>query len=83
MDEYSHPVFNKLFMKLEEKDENIIFEKKNRNLENSMYLATTLYTENEQIVDFEYEIDKEKFVRKRKFRYSRYGKKSKDLFKRN
>ncbi len=62
MEEYSHPAFNKLFMKLEEKDENIIFEKRNRNLVNSKYLATTLYTENEQIVDFEYEIDKEKYL---------------------
>lgn len=27
MDEYSHPTFNKLFMKMEEVNENIIFEK--------------------------------------------------------
>lgn len=61
MEEYSHPAFNKLFMKFEENDNNIIFEKKDRQKESRRYLATTLYTENEQIVDFEYEIDKEKF----------------------
>ncbi len=62
MDEYSHPTFNKLFMKLEEANENIVFEKRDRNLKNKKYLATTLYTESEQIVDFEYEIDKEKYL---------------------
>lgn len=62
MDEYSHPTFNKLFMKLEEANENIIFEKRDRNLKEKKYLATTLYTETEQIVDFEYEIDKEKYL---------------------
>lgn len=62
MDEYSHPTFNKLFMKLDEANENIIFEKRDRNLKNKKYLATTLYTESEQIVDFEYEIDKEKYL---------------------
>ena len=62
LDEYSHPAFNKLFMKIDEINENIIFEKKDRNLVNNKYLATTLYTENEQLVDFEYEIDKEKYL---------------------
>ena len=62
MQEYSHPIFNKLFMKIEEENENLIFEKKDRDLEKSKFLATTLYTENEQIVDFEYEIDKEKYL---------------------
>ena len=62
MDEYSHPAFNKLFSKFDEINENIIFEKRNRSLKNSKFLATTLYTENEQIVDFEYEIDKEKYL---------------------
>ena len=62
LDEYSHPAFNKLFMKIDEINENIIFEKKDRDLVNNKYLATTLYTENEQLVDFEYEIDKEKYL---------------------
>ena len=67
MQEYSHPAFNKLFMKMQEKNENIIFEKRNRNLQNSKYLATTLYTENEQFVDFEYEIEKEKYLGRENF----------------
>ena len=62
MQEYSHPAFNKLFMKFYEENENIIFEKKDRNESQSNYLATSLYTENEQIVDYEYEIDKEKYL---------------------
>lgn len=62
MQEYAHPSFNKLFLKFEEENENIILERKDRNLKKSIYLATTLYTENEQIVDFEYEIDKEKYL---------------------
>ena len=62
MEEYSHPAFNKLFMKIEEKNENIIFEKRDRYLNSYKYLATTLYTENEQIVDFEFEINKEKYL---------------------
>lgn len=62
MQEYSHPAFNKLFLKFEEENENIIVEKRDRNLTEKTYLSTNLYTENEQIVDFEYEIDREKYL---------------------
>ena len=61
MQEYAHPAFNKLFLKFEQNKNNLIVERKDRNLKENCYLATTLYTEAEQIVDFEYEIDKEKF----------------------
>ena len=61
MQEYSHPAFNKLFLKFEEENENIIVEKRDRELKNKLYLVTNLYTENEQIGDFEYEIDKERY----------------------
>lgn len=67
MQEYSHPAFNKLFMKMDEVNENIVFEKRDRDLEQSKYLATTLYTENEQIVEFEYEINKEKYLGRENF----------------
>ena len=61
MQEYSHPAFNKLFLHAE-KDENVFYiTRKNRIGEPYLYLATTLYTENEPIVDLEYEIDKEKY----------------------
>ena len=59
--QYAHPAFNKLFLKFEEENENIIVQRKSRNLEESLYLATTLYTESDQIVNFEYEIDGEKY----------------------
>ncbi len=61
MQEYSHPAFNKLFLRYEEENENIIVERKDRELKNKLYLATNLYTENEQVGDFEYEIDREKY----------------------
>ena len=57
-EEYSHPAFNKLFLKISQNDGNIIAERKGK-----MYLGTSLYTENEQIGDFEYEICKEKALK--------------------
>ena len=62
MEEYSHPAFNKLFMRIKKDGENLIFEKRERSLKGAGYIATSLYTENEQIVDFEYEIDREKYL---------------------
>jgi len=59
--EYAHPVFNKLFLKMNVQKENIIVERMDRRLREEVYLGATLYTENEEIVDFEYEIDKEKY----------------------
>lgn len=59
--EYAHPAFNKLFLKFTEENENILVQRKSRDLEESVYLATTLYTESDQIVNFEYEIDEEKY----------------------
>jgi len=59
--EYAHSAFNKLFIRFEESKEDIIVEKIDRDLKNNIYMATTLYTENEELVDFEYEIDKEKY----------------------
>lgn len=59
--EYAHPVFNKLFLRFEEENENIIVNRKSRDSDETIYLATTLYTESDQIVNFEYEIDEEKY----------------------
>ena len=55
MEEYMHPAFNKLFLKILQNNGNIIAERKGK-----CFLGTTLYTENEQIGDFEYETSKEK-----------------------
>lgn len=59
--QYAHPMFNKMFLKFEEEKETILVQRKSRNLEKSLFLATTLYTESDQIVNFEYEIDQEKY----------------------
>jgi len=59
--EYAHPAFNRLFLKFEEENENIILQRKSRDLKESIFVATTLYTESDQIVNFEYEIDEEKY----------------------
>ena len=61
MQEYSHPAFNKLFLQIEKSGEVFYITRKNRLGEEDIYLGTTLYTNNEQIVDTEYEIDKEKY----------------------
>ena len=65
--EYAHPVFNKLFLRFEEQNENIIVNRKSRKLDDEIYLATTLYTESDQIVNFEYEIDEEKYQGRENF----------------
>ncbi len=65
--EYAHPAFNKLFLSIEEKDENIIVKRKDRKLKRSVFLGTTLYTENSQISNFEYEIDREKYIGRKNF----------------
>ena len=57
-EEYSHRAFNKLFLKIYKEDGNIIAER-----HGNIYLGATLYTENEQIGDFEYEISKEKALK--------------------
>ena len=54
MQEYAHPAFSKLFLKIAEQDEIIILKRKD-------ILGAMLYTESEQIGDFEYEINKEKY----------------------
>ena len=61
MQEYSHPAFNKLFMRLEEKDGYILLKRNFNRTGEELFLGTNLYTENEQIGDFEYETDKEKY----------------------
>lgn len=61
MSEYAHPAFNKLFLKFEEENQNLIVSRKSRESNDALYLATTLYTESDEIVNFEYEMDGEKY----------------------
>ena len=63
--DYAHPVFNNLFLinKLHEETNSIIIERKNREAnQTKLYLGANLSTNSETIGDFEYEIDKEKFI---------------------
>lgn len=53
--EYAHPVFNDLFLNIS-KEEEILVERHNRELNKFLYLATTLYTENANKVDNSFEL---------------------------
>ena len=69
--EYAHPAFNNLFLitEFDEETSSLIVKRKNREKGSpNLYLATNFSTNNEIIGDLEYEIDKEKFIRKGKFR---------------
>ena len=62
--DYAHPAFNQLFLRYEyiEDEKIILVQRRNReNSEEGIYLAVTLYSEQENIGEIEYEIDKEKF----------------------
>lgn len=68
--DYSHPVFNNLFLmtKFDEEINGLIVKRKKREVNaKEVYLAVNLSTNSETVGDLEYEIDKEKFIRKRKF----------------
>ncbi len=62
--DYSHMVFNNLFLAFKKaNDESIIVKRKKRGEnQRDIYLGVNLYTESEIIGDTEYEIDKEKFM---------------------
>ena len=69
--DYAHPAFNNLFLitKFDEETNSLIVKRKNREkTSEKLYLGVNLSTNNETIGDLEYEIDEEKFIRKRKFR---------------
>lgn len=76
--DYAHPSFNNLFLvfNYDQETNSIIVNRKKRNEnEEELYMCVNLSTNNEMIGDLEYEIDEEKFIRKRKYRYSTDGKK--------
>ena len=68
MQDYAHMAFNNLFLIFEKlSDDNILVKRKKRGTnEQDFYMGTSFYTEHETIGDFEFEIDKEKFLGKRK-----------------
>ena len=68
--DYAHPSFNNLFLSFEYNNEleSFIIKRNKRNKdEKDIYLVTTLSSDGEKIGDIAYEIDKEKFIRQRKF----------------
>lgn len=67
--EYAHSSFNNMFLRYEKLDDNIIIERRSRNLEKFMYLASCLYTEKGQIVDKGFEIDGERYFGRENFDY--------------
>ena len=84
--DYAHPAFNNLFL-VSEYDENtksLIIKRKARiTHQKAIYLATKMSTNSETIGDMEYEIDKEKFIRKRKYRNSKHDKIFTTIFKKS
>ena len=76
--DYAHPAFNNLFLiyEFDEETNSIIIKRKKREQnQKEMYVCVNLSTNSETIGDLEYEIEKEKFMRKRKYRNSTNGKK--------
>ena len=67
MQDYAHMAFNNLFLTFEKSEnDNILVKRKKRGTnEKDMYLGTSFYTEHETIGEFEFEIDKEKFLGKK------------------
>ncbi len=62
--DYAHPAFNQLFLRYEYLDEEKIMLIQRRDRENSedrVYLAISLFSEQDSVGEVEYEIDKEKF----------------------
>ena len=81
--DYAHPVFNNLFLIFEydEETKSIIVKRKCRSKnEQELYMAVNLSTNSEVIGDLEYEIDEEKFIRKRKYWNTTNGKKVNSIF---
>ncbi len=84
--DYAHPAFNNLFLLFDYENEtnSIVVRRRKRNEnEQEIYMGANLYTNSETIGDLEYEIDAEKFIRKRKYWDTTNGKKLKSTFKKN
>ena len=80
--DYAHPAFNNLFLIFDYDSEtnSIVVRRKQRNTnQEEIYMSVNLYTNSETIGDLEYEIDSEKFIRKRKYWNSKNGKKLKSI----
>ena len=66
--EYSHPMYNKMFIKCQKDDDILFFTRKDKNCDNKLSIGMTLYTESEKVGDLEYEIDREKYFGRDNFK---------------
>ena len=84
--DYAHPVFNNLFLvsEYDEKTKALIIKRKSRTSnQKAIYLCTKMSANSETIGEIEYEIDKEKFIRKRKLKSTKHDKKFFTIFKKS
>ena len=67
MQDYAHMAFNNLFLTFEKmENDNILVKRKKRGAkEKDIYLGVSFYTEHETVGEFEFEIDKERFLGKK------------------
>ena len=65
--EYAHQAFNTMFLSFDREDDDLIVERHNRNLDEFLYMAVCLYTENAKKVDNSFEIDCEKYLGRNNF----------------
>jgi len=65
--EYAHQTFNSMFLKFYQDGEDIIMERHNQTLDEFLYVAVHLYTENAKKVDSSFEIDGEKYFGRNHF----------------
>ena len=65
--EYAHQAFNSMFLKFYREDEDLIVERHNRNLDEFLYMAVCLCTENGKKVDNSFEIEAEKYIGRNNF----------------
>ena len=65
--EYAHQAFNNMFLKFDKDDDDLIIERHNRDLDEFLYMAVCLCTENAKKVDNFFEIDAEKYLGRNHF----------------
>ena len=83
--DYSHPVFNNLFLSYEfiqETNTILVKRKKRSKNQKEIFMAVNLYSQESSIGDLEYEISKERFVGRNNFEIPKLVQNSKPLSKR-
>jgi len=65
--DYAHQAFNSMFLRFSEENGIITVERHNRDLDQYLYMAVDLFTENAKEVDNYFEIDSEKYLGRNNF----------------